>query len=44
MNKLTDQQQLYRIRVGSYRLVYQTSDRDLLVLVLKIGHRKEIYR
>ncbi len=44
VKKLTDEHQLYRIRVGSLRVVYQVLDRDLLVLVVKIGHRKDIYR
>lgn len=44
VKKLTDEHQLYRIRVGSFRVVYQIQDQDLLVLVIKIGDRKEIYR
>ena len=44
VKKLEDERQLYRIRVGSFRIVYQILDRDLLVLVVKIGHRKDIYR
>jgi mRNA interferase RelE/StbE len=35
---------LLRIRVGSYRVVYAVSDRELIVLVIDIGHRREIYR
>ena len=35
---------LLRIRVGSYRVVYTVSDRELIVLVIDIGHRREIYR
>lgn len=35
---------LYRIRVGDYRIIYQIRDDVLLVLLLKIGDRKEIYR
>jgi len=44
VKKLADEHRLYRIRVGSFRVVYQVLDRDLLVLVIKIGDRKEIYR
>ena len=44
VKKLADEHQLYRIRVGSFRVVYQILDQDLLVLVVKIGHRKDIYR
>jgi len=35
---------LLRIRVGSYRVVYAVSDHELIVLVIDIGHRREIYR
>jgi mRNA interferase RelE/StbE len=34
---------LYRIRSGDYRIVYQIRDKELLVLVIRIGHRKNIY-
>lgn len=33
-----------RIRVGQYRVVYDIEDQDLVVLVLRVGHRREIYR
>ncbi|MFP4076583.1 MAG: type II toxin-antitoxin system RelE family toxin [Halochromatium sp.] len=36
--------QLYRYRVGDYRLIAQIQDQTLLVLVVKIGHRREVYR
>ena len=35
---------LYRIRSGNYRIIYQIQDKKLLVVVVKIGDRKEIYR
>jgi len=34
----------YRIRAGNYRAIYCIKDKTLIVLVIKIGHRKEIYR
>lgn len=34
----------YRIRVGDYGVVYEIEDDRLLVLVIDIGHRREIYR
>lgn len=34
----------YRIRVGDYRVVYEIHDNVLVVLVVRIGHRREIYR
>jgi mRNA interferase RelE/StbE len=41
--KLTGQER-YRIRQGSYRIVYSIQDNELTVWVVKVGHRKEIYR
>lgn len=34
----------WRIRVGSYRVIYEISDDRLLVLVVAVGHRREVYR
>lgn len=34
----------YRIRVGDYRVIYEVDDSARQVLVLDIGHRKDIYR
>ncbi|MEK6232791.1 MAG: type II toxin-antitoxin system RelE/ParE family toxin [Luteolibacter sp.] len=34
----------YRIRSGTYRIIYQIHDSVLVVLVIEIGHRKDIYR
>ncbi|MCU0836627.1 MAG: type II toxin-antitoxin system RelE/ParE family toxin [Chromatiaceae bacterium] len=42
--KLTGSDALYRIRVGDYRVVYEPHDDRLLVMVIKLGHRREIYR
>jgi mRNA interferase RelE/StbE len=42
--KLAGEPDLYRIRVGPYRIIYQVKDEALTVLVLAIGHRREIYR
>lgn len=44
MKKLEGEEHLYRIRVGDYRIVYQIQDNKLIVLVVKIGERKEIYK
>lgn len=35
---------LWRYRVGDYRIVCDIQDKKVLVLVLRIGHRREIYR
>ena len=42
--KLKGKRDLYRIRVGDYRIVYIIENRKLVVLIIKIGHRREIYR
>jgi mRNA interferase RelE/StbE len=34
----------YRLRVGDYRIVYTINDRLVLVIVIRVGHRSEIYR
>ena len=41
--KLSDQER-YRIRQGNYRIIYSIQDNDLTVWIVKIGHRKDIYR
>lgn len=41
--KLTGQER-YRIRQGHYRIIYSIQDKELTVCVVKIGHRKDIYR
>ncbi len=35
---------LYRVRVGNFRILYKVEDEKLLVLVINVGHRREIYR
>lgn len=44
VKKLTGEEDLYRIREGDYRIVYTIQDKKLIVLVVKIGDRKEVYR
>jgi mRNA interferase RelE/StbE len=41
--KLTGQER-YRLRLGRYRIVYSIQDDELTVWVVKVGHRKDIYR
>ena len=42
--KLQGESELYRVRVRDYRIVYRIQDSVLVVLVVQIGHRREIYR
>jgi mRNA interferase RelE/StbE len=37
-------QERYRIRQGAYRVIYEITDATLLVLVVKVGHRRDVYR
>ncbi|HET9491510.1 MAG TPA: type II toxin-antitoxin system RelE/ParE family toxin [Methylomirabilota bacterium] len=35
---------LFRVRQGRYRILYEVQDQDLVVTVFKIGHRRDVYR
>jgi len=41
--KLTGQER-YRLRQGRYRILYSTQEDELTVWVVKVGHRKDVYR
>jgi mRNA interferase RelE/StbE len=42
--KMKGNNPFHRIRVGEYRIIYEIQEDILLILVVKIGHRKDIYR
>jgi mRNA interferase RelE/StbE len=42
--KLTGSDNLFRVRIGDYRIIYAIEDDLLVVLIVEIGHRREIYR
>jgi len=42
--KLAGQDGLFRLRIGAWRMLYLVEDRALIVLVLEIGPRKDLYR
>jgi mRNA interferase RelE/StbE len=44
VEKLKGIPDLYRLRAGDYRILYQIQDKILLVLVVQVGHRREIYK
>ena len=44
VEKLSGSENSYRVRVGDYRILYQIEDEVLRVLVVRVGHRREIYR
>jgi mRNA interferase RelE/StbE len=42
--KLAGEDDRYRIRVGRYRVIYSVGNGELLVVVVRVGHRKDVYR
>ena len=42
--KLSGTADIYRIRVGDLRIIYEIQDIGLVVLVLKIGNRRDVYK
>jgi mRNA interferase RelE/StbE len=42
--KLKGSSELWRVRAGDYRVVYSIHDDVLLILAIKIGHRRDVYR
>jgi mRNA interferase RelE/StbE len=44
ITKIEGEDDLYRLRVGDYRILYQVKGKILLVLIVGIGHRRDIYR
>ena len=42
--KLAGASERYRVRVGRYRILYSVTDDELLVLVVRVAHRKDVYR
>jgi len=41
--KLTGQER-YRVRQGLYRVIYSVQDKELTIWIVKVGHRKDVYR
>jgi hypothetical protein len=44
VKKLAGYEDRYRLRVGDYRVLYEVMDGQLVILVVGVGHRREIYR
>lgn len=40
----TGPERIWRIRVGDYRVLYQVNNDQLVMLVIRVGHRREVYR
>lgn len=41
---MAGEEHVYRVRVGNYRIAYEVRDEVLLVQVVRVGHRRDIYR
>ena len=41
---LSAEKRIYRLRAGDFRILYQVNDKVLVVLVIAIGHRRDVYR
>ena len=41
--KLTGQER-YRVRQGRYRIIYSVQDQELTIWIVKVGHRRDVYR
>jgi len=44
VKKLAGYADRYRLRVGDYRVIYEVIDAQLVILVVGVGHRREIYQ
>lgn len=42
--KLLGYDDVFRVRVGRYRLLYSVSDNTVVIVILKVGHRRDVYR
>ncbi len=42
--KLRDYEDVYRIRVGTHRILYSIESGRLLIIILKVGHRRDVYQ
>jgi len=44
VEKMSGEKNAYRVRVGDYRIIYEIHDAVLIVVVVRVGHRREVYR
>lgn len=44
VRKLAGTEDSYRIRIGNYRVIYKIIENKLIVEIIRVGHRKDIYR
>lgn len=41
--KIVGSESSYRVRVGNYRIIYQVQNQELIIEIIKVGHRQSIY-
>jgi mRNA interferase RelE/StbE len=44
IEKLSGHEQKYRVRQGDYRILFEIEDQRLIVYVIKVGHRRDVYK
>lgn len=44
VKKLKGSEGRFRIRVGDYRIIYKIENKNLIILIVKVGHRRDIYQ
>ena len=44
MRKLAGSKRSYRVRVGVYRVIYTIEAAELVIEIVRVGHRKDVYR
>ena len=44
VKKLSGHKNLYRLRLNDYRIIYSVEDDKLYIIILKVGHRKDVYK
>ncbi len=42
--KMKGNNSFHKVRIGNYRIIYEIHDQELIILVIKIGHRKDVYK
>jgi mRNA interferase RelE/StbE len=44
IKKMQGEESTYRLRIGNYRVIFEHHKKTILILVIEIGHRKDIYK
>ena len=42
--RLVGTEETYRVRIGNYRLIYQIKDKQLIIEIVRVGHRSNVYK